>query len=406
MGSRLSSFWIFLYLGTVGIPSSHALFVKSQMERINPEPLFDSEYFLDLLSFSYPEEWLSSWRASSAAYRINGASLDCCDLYLQQELKFSRPLLDDLGFHYRLTQLEDKDRQELHQWLELKKSFTQGLSLGLFGEPTFRKEDSDIGLALGYQVTSLAVINLRHTWVDFNFNKRGSTTQRYKKKPSTEELSLLLARGAHRLAAYLEFDSPLERSVPDEGRSYSYRRTALNLEWHHSPPETWSKAVEYRYEFQKERNFFDPDPLQASQDFQRHTHRLGASLSFSQGSRNSFEVGHILMMRRARSRNPLSSDQKILYRRWESQPYLRWHRTIPPWMVTELAGFLSTGENRGRRLNSASPSFHETLFEVKLGTGVDFRFFSKSSISFYGTWDLDNPKHPWDGGNVRAQFSF
>src|SRR5687767_8113341 len=97
---RLASLLVWLLSGQ----AAHAVFVQTQMERIDHEPLFDEHYFLSLLSFSYPAEWDNLWRKSLAAptYRVNAASLDCCDLYLQQELRFKKILIEGLAFRFDL----------------------------------------------------------------------------------------------------------------------------------------------------------------------------------------------------------------------------------------------------------------------------------------------------------------
>lgn len=391
----------------LGASPARAVFIKSQMDLIDPEVLFDSEYFLDLLSFSNPLEWVSLWEGSAAGYRITGASLDCCDLYLRQDLRFPRALTQSMDFQYRLTQLEDKDRQDLHQWVELRQRLAWGSSaITIFGEPTFRKEDSDIGLALSYRPAESLSLALRRNWVDFNFNQRGSTTQRYTQKPLTDELFLQFARGARRFTAYLELDHPLRRKVPDEDRSYAYRRSTIQLGFSDAAPDSWERRLEYTYEFQKEGDLFDPDPANASVDFRRQVHRLWVAAQIHLSPGNRLEVGQVLMLRKARRDNPLLSDQGVVYRRWELQPHARWRRTVTSWMGTELAAYLVVGENRRRFPGQMRASMGEDLLEIKMGSGVDFTFSRRSHIGIYGTFDLDDAGHLWDGGSVRAMFLF
>lgn len=395
-----------LFVWCACLSSAHAVFIKTQMETIDHEPLFDSEYFADILSFSAPAEWDELWRGSTAtAYRINSASLDCCDLLLQQELRLQKRLVDGLDFRFRLIQQEDKERQDLHYRLEFEKSLGWGFSALAFGEPTFRKEDSDIGFGLAWERGWLKAA-ARHNFVDFNFNQRGSTTQRYSRKPATDDFTVEFAPAERRFWASLELDHPLRREIPDENRVFSYRRTTLTLGAGRDPRGGWSRRLEYGYEFQRKGNLFNPDPGTASIENLRRVHRVLAAAEGPLTERDRLEAGQALLVRAARTDNVHDPQAGIFHRRWEAQPYARWRRTVKPWLLTELATFLTLGENRRRFAAEAAPSAYGILAEAKLGAGVDFLFGPSGRIGLYGTFDLDSPAHPWDGGNMRAMFFF
>lgn len=405
-----------LLLPGLSLPAQ-ALFLKTQMERIDPEPLFDSEYFADLLSFSFPEEWNDLWKGSTIAYRVNAASLDCCDLLLHQELKFRYRLMEGFNFKFRLLQRDDKDFQELHHFLEFEKILGKGFWVEMFGEPSFRKEDADIGLGLSWRRGRLK-IGARRTLVDFNFNQRGSTGQRYGRKPLTDEFSLEAGLGDHAVSVELELDYPLRRQVPAENRLFSYRRTTAQASWRHSPPGGWTKLIEYDYQFQAKGNGFAPDPALASLDSRRQAHHGRAATWGELGSRDRLEAGQAFVLRAARADSPANPAAGAFYRRWEAQPYLRWRRRFlkggPPvtergyqGCITELAGFLSVGENRRRYPGGSQADAYDGVAEAKLGGGIDFLFFPSGRIGLYTTFDLDAlGRHFWDGGNLRALFVF
>lgn len=398
-----------LFLSAVVLASfssrSWAVFTKSQLEQIDSEPLFDSEYFLDLLSFRFPMEWDELWRSTGSGYRINGASLDCCDLFLQQELRFQHRLTDGLTFRYSLAQQDDKDLQDFHQWLELEQDLGLGFSGLMFGEPTFRKEDSDIGFGLGFHRNKFRAA-VRHYFVDFNFNERGHTTERFAVKPGTDRLSLAYADGGQELSADLEIDYPLRLDIPDENRQFSYRRTTAGAHWRQSLRDGWSRKVEYVYQFQDKGNLFRPDPGAQSLDTRRQVHQALLAFEGPISRRDRLELGHSFLARAARTENSSAPQSEIFYRRWEAQPYARWRRLIAPWFETELASFLSFGENRKRSPGEPAASRYSDIIQAKIGTGADFIFGSKGRIGLYGTWDADSPSDPWDGGNVRAMFFF
>ena len=378
------------------------------MDRIDVEPLFDSEYFVDLLSFSTPAVWDDIWSASTApAYRVNSASLDCCDLMLQQEFRFRKQLPHGLAFKFRLFQNEEKERQDFFYQMELEKKLGRGVSVSLFGEPTYRKEDSDIGFGLAYEPVPAFKASARRTFVDFNFNQRGSTTQRYAAKPATDELALELTPGdGWKATAALMLDHPLRREIPDDARTFSYRRTNLALGLRQDLADRWSRWLSYSYDFEAKGDLYNPaSASKTSVTSRRQVHRVAAAVEGALSPRDRLEAGQGFLLRAARSDYANAPDEGLFYRRWEAQPYARWRRELKPWLVSELAGFLAFGEKRQRGANKGG-TLYNGLAEAKLGAGADFVFGPSGRIGVYGTFDLDTPGKPWDGGAIRAMFLF
>ncbi|MBI5247725.1 MAG: hypothetical protein HY923_11155 [Elusimicrobia bacterium] len=382
---------------------ARATFVRAVMDRADTESLFDSEYFADLRGFAVPRSWTDTWAASTSGYRINGASLDCCALYLDQELKFARRLTPRLEFRFRFTDLDDKDRQEQHHWLELETDLGAGFSLEAFGEPAYRKEDADIGLGLRWRRGG-GQLRVRRNMVDFNFNSRGSTTERYSLKPYTDELHLEAPAGAWRAWAGLELDEPTRREIPAENRSFGYTRTRALLGA--GSDEGIAPRLVYSLETQRKVNRFATVAAGESQDARRQVHAFESSARLRPRDGDELEPGLAYLNRSARTDRPEVPAGGTTYRRWELQPWLRWRRRWTKIATGELAAFLSFGENRTFRSPGATPSAHETLVEAKIGTGVDFLFSPSARLGLYGTFDADAPGHFWDGGNVRAMFLF
>lgn len=339
-------------------------FQASDMAVVDHERLLDDEYFLDLTSFAPPLAWEEEARRSTAAasYRVNAASLDCCDLMLGQRALLEKRLNRGLAFRFLFTQRGDKDKDETHHWIELEQAVLGGFSALLFGEPSFNKEDSDLGAGLGWTGDALR-IQARRNFVDFTFNKRGPAGQSYSKQPLTDEVVARLGDAA----AYASIDHPTRRNA------FFYRRTEAALRWE---PEGW--AFGYQYEYQRKADG-------AGLDNKRWAHYISAGRLWK-----GFEAGSRLVSRRSRN---LGAQY---YRRWEAQPYLRWREELKPWLDSELATFLGFGEKEA-----------DTLVEAKLGAGLDFKFGPNGRIGVYGTFDLDElSSHFWDGGNVRAMLFF
>lgn len=382
-----------------------AVFVKSEMDALDTEPLFDSEYFLDLLSFRDPLEWRWAWDAAALGYRIDGASLDRSDLFLEQEAKLPKRLNDWLAISYRVEHRGDKDLSELHQWLALDFGPWSGFTAGLVGEPSFDKQDADVGLRLA-QAWGPWTARASTLFVDFPFNERGKSGESYPVKPLTHAFSLTreLPGGSARL--WTDLDMPTIRVVPASGRTYGYRRTRAGLLWDRpsSGDRTGWRAA-YTYEFKKEEDRFEP-ATNSNLAAHRKVHTLDAAAEGRLSERDRWEAGTVFMHRGGLTHTFQPGVADARHKRWELQPYGRWRRQTKPWAVREVALYLSGGEDY-RIFPGVGPDKRDTLTQAKLGFGYDLLPSPQGRIGLYGTFDLDDAdRHVWDGGNVRAMFFF
>lgn len=380
-----------------------ATFVRSVMDRVDTEPAFDSEYFLDLRSFAPPRAWDDAWSASTGGYRVNAASLDCCDLYLDQNLTFVRRLTAGLEFRFRFVELSDKDRQETHVWLELEQDLGGGWSAELFGEPTYHKEDADIGTGLRFRRGGWEA-RARRTAVDWNLNARGRTTQNYSLKPYTDELSARAPFGAWSLTVAGDLDEATRRAFPDDKRVFFYRRSRAWAAL--GKAEGWAPLLKYSYETQVKANTVSPGGAGLSEEARRQVHEFLASARLHPGPDDEIEPGAALLMRSARLDLPASPSGGAFYRRWEVQPYLRWRRALSARLTSELSPSFTLGENRTRYPGGAAPDRYGNIGEAKLGAALELVFGAAGRISLGGVLDLDTPGKAWDGGNVLAMFLF
>lgn len=384
---------------------ARAVFVKAEMDALDTEPLFDSEYFLDLLSFREPLDWRWAWQAAPLGYRVNGASLDRTDLYLEQELKAGKRLNDWLSFSYLLDQRGDKDLNRLNQWLSFDFGPWRGFSAGLFGEPSFDKQDADLSFRAAQTVGAFNAA-AAVTFIDFPFNERNKGGETYARKPVKYKWVLGWAGEASRVVSWLNLELPLVRETPSSNRVYGYRRTTAGLSWDRPAAEGalgWRAA--YTYEFKKEEDRFQPATA-SNLAVHRKVNVFEGAAAGDWTEKDRWEAGALFMHRGGLTHTFQPGLADARHKRWELQPYSRWRRTVKPWAVREVAVFLSGGEDY-RIFPGVGPDKRDTVAEAKLGFGYDIIPSKDGRIGFYGTFDLDDAgRHIWDGGNVRAMFFF
>lgn len=384
-----------------GVPV-HAAFVRSLMDHVDTENLFDSEYFLDLRGFAWARAHDDAWAASTSGYRVNAASLDCCDLYLDQEFRFARRLTPALEFRFRYRELSDKDRRETHAAIELERDLGLGFSAELFGEPAYAKEDADIGFGARWRRGQWEV-RARRTAVDWNLNERGRSGDRYALAPHTDEVSLRAPLGAWSARLTADLDEPTRRLVTAERRAFFYRRERASLAV--GKDEGWAPLARYSYERQVKMNTYAPG-AGASEEARRTVHELVASARLRPTADDELEPGAAFLLRSARADLPDAPSGGTLYRRWEVQPYLRWRRSLSPRLTSELSPSFTLGENRVRHPGGLEPGHRSMIGEAKLGAAFEFKFAGSGLISLGGVLDLDKPGKAWDGGSARAMFLF
>lgn len=398
-----------------GLPAAPcwALFDSKELDKIDAEVLMDSEYFLDLRSFSYPNDWLWGWERNPQGWRINSASLDANDLWIEQEVRLGKSLNDWFSFSYALDHLGDKESDSVHQWINLEFGPWLGFTYGIFGEPAFDKEDADLGFSLKYGPKRGWTLFSRINFVDWNFNERGKTTARYARKPLTVDGGIQWELAGQYVRATVEVDTPLIREIPAENRIYNYRRTVARISWNKPPggdsesDEGWGWRASYVYDYKREQDAFAPDPANITVNFHRKVHELlFAAVKPISGSTN-LELGSGLMIRGGQTDYRSSPGASIRQRRWEALPFGRLRRKFRPWALAEVAAFMSLGERNRVFPSDTAISDNEQVVEAKLGTGVDFLFGKRGKLGLYATFDLDEfDRHFWDGGNIRAMFLF
>ncbi|TPW19744.1 MAG: hypothetical protein FD126_2376 [Elusimicrobia bacterium] len=384
---------------------ARAVFVKAEMDALDTEHLFDSEYFLDLLSFRDPLEWRWAWQAAPLGYRINGASLDRTDLFLEQELKAAKRLNNWLSFSYLLDQRGDKDLNRLNQRIFFDFGPWRGFKAGLFGEPSFDKQDADLGFRAA-QAFGAFEASAAATFVDFPFNERNKNGENYARKPVDYQAALGWSGARDRAKAWFDLELPLVRETPASGRTYGYRRTTAGLSWDRpSSPDTLGWRASYAYEFKKEEDRYQP-ATNSNLAVHRKVNLFEGAAEGSLTEKDRWEAGALFMHRGGLTHTFTPGLKDARHKRWELQPYGRWRRTVKPWAVREVALFLSGGEDY-RIFPGVGPDKRDTVAEAKLGFGYDLLPSKDGRIGFYGTFDLDDAgRHIWDGGNVRAMFFF
>jgi hypothetical protein len=135
--------------GVLRMAGLHDLFTGACLaDRLPVEPEEDdSEYFLDLETNAYSRLWREMWDEGDNRMRFRLGSNNVREWFLEEELKFSSPLLNRLRVRYRHGRLHryTSDRESFDIF-EFEGRVQRDFFVSLFVHPTFSKPENSVGL--------------------------------------------------------------------------------------------------------------------------------------------------------------------------------------------------------------------------------------------------------------------
>lgn len=380
----------------------------------------DAEYELDRFMQDVPWDWRDRFRSSATGVQIGGTSLNIRHFFIQQDVKLRLLIVEDrFWFRFRDARLRGLERDDRDTEVEFEYRPVSALHLSVFGEPTFDKADTDIGLAARWGRDEGRSIRFEYAWPDFdtNYSYENQSVNEgflsfYRRFPQDARLtaswidgpwSLWLA-GSHRRpwerqtlsltgtgAAFIEEGAEREASLD---LRYRFRRWTAALEG-----ETWLERTSLRFE--PAAPVMDRSVIQ-----ERNMLRLSLERSMSDSWRLRAGGGPVL--HRGRLRFPAQPASDEAYRVHDAIFYLFSYHRMGRKLWGE-AGYLVDRQNVQQRLpNFADSSQRMTQTRAKFGLQHDFD--GGASIRGVTAWEMDpsgaETLMSFDGGTLIFQTTF
>ena len=394
--------------------AAHAVFVDREMDSLDTEALYDSEYFLYPRSFDFALEWPDAFEyATGPAYWIAGESRDG---YLRQALRVPLEFKDWFIVEYEYATTHSNNRLPRKETETGIQQVDQGLALGILpiehleiflrGDPNFDNRNDYLALETRYNDKDWGGLWGTVEVRDVYFN--GAAAGRYDRHPVSFIAGGLYHRNNESVMYEVRMDLPLIRNMPQENRQYQFRRTRTMIDWRHRAvyKGAWDVRAGYHYDFKRESDVYSLDPRGATQDFRRAVHTVEASAFRWIKNVYLFEAGTTYLIRTGKTDFANRPELDVRHTRWELQPHTRFRYAIRHWAVSEVGLFFSVGERRRAYDLAGVGSVADDIVETKLGLGQDVMVGNHAMFGIYTTYDLDTPKHFWDGGHFRLMLLF
>ena len=364
--------------------------------RLNNEALLDREYFTNLLAYAPFWDPLPASVNPGAFARTSEGSLTGEKLFIRREIGVRGRFHEKSFWGYQLLQEEDLEQSFFYQFFEAQAPACGPLAFRFFGQPTAKKQDSDIGAGVVLE-SRAAVLTLDGTWVDFNFNGRNLGSQRDRRDLYNLRARVQTPAGSRwRGEASWEWDSPVEREFPDEGNAFGQKGATARAS---AKTGRWLLRTSWKREH---RNLVDLSSGTVVQDFRRQAWMGDAGWFFKEGGR-PVRFGIRVHRRAADFRDGAIPSNSTVQSRWEVDPYAAADWGLGKKCVLETGFYAALGRENLRAL--AAPADPRRYAEAKLKTGVRVDFNPDVSLLINPTWDADRlfTHRTFDGGNIQLR---
>jgi hypothetical protein len=200
------------------------------LDNLNSESQLDQEYFLDLLAYRGFWTPQAGETLPSVFIRTTEGSLNTTRLYIEREAGFRSLFSSGTFLGYQLRQRDDLEESFLTQYFEGEARLAKNFSLRVTGQPTGKKQGSDLGLGAELRVGD-GWVALENTWVDFNFNSKNEDNETDRRRLYDTVVRAGWAQGAGAFDLRWEWESPVERVRPEEGHVFFHRAQRGQLRW-------------------------------------------------------------------------------------------------------------------------------------------------------------------------------
>lgn len=356
---------------------------------LNTERRLDPEYRSDLLAFRPFWEPPPGAPAGRAYIRNTEGSLDTDQLFIRREAGFSVNVATASFVGYRLRQWEDYEQRFFSQWFEAQARVIGPLSLRLFGQPTGKKQYSDIGFG-AFVGDERRALQVDWTAVDFNFSQKNLDEERDLRKPQNWRLSGYWAGERLKVDAWWDLDTPLERDLAELNLLFNHRAWESGLRIFMG---TWRASAR----LENHRRSTDDAAGRRTQDFAKSAYRGGLERDLSVGGQ-SVLLG-MELERRLTSFGSATPEDRFDRNRWWWNPYLQWSWRWTERLEMPLALY---GSISWDRLSAPGKPSAATAGEAKLAVPLLWRLRENATLRVMAAFDLDEvgSSRTFEGGNV------
>ncbi len=356
-------------------------------------------YFLDSLSYDFPDSWDRTWERPGNGLRATGGSIHNDEMFLRTEARVQGDLDETWGYGYRYLQGQDFDGTWRRSLLSGRRDLPwDGQEAGVVADLDPAKEEIDLGATWALRGAGNDRVEALAYWTDPLFNQKIDAPARYRRDAWTLGLS-----GRRRVTPDLDLwgsvtvTPSVEIDQPDRGYTFFYRRRtiALNGRWA-IPGERWGFAQTLRgqihkHEADRRRDAWQPGDLTESH-LQRDAwvahveytlYHPGEKLRA--GPRAGFEWVEF----HERDEYPAPDGRHRIETRREAIPYA----AVPLWRSDrwniEPALYLDRIQYRVHTPNAPAGERKRSALDSKLAAASNYYFENGAMIRIGGSLELD-----------------
>ncbi len=380
----------------------------------------DAEYELDRFMQDVPWEWRDRFRSSATGIQAGGGSLNIRHFLIQQEAKIRMPVVTErLWFRFRDARLQGLERDDRDTRLEFEYRPASQLHLSLFGEPTFAKADTDVGLAARWGEFEGQSVRVEYLWPDFDTNYAYANRsinegflRAYRRFPHDLRMAASWIKGPWSLWLAGNIRRPWERqTVSLTGTNPSFveegakREASVDLRYRFR---SWTAAIEGETWLERTSIRFEPASPATDRSLIQERNLLRLSLERAMSPAWKLRAGGGPALSRGNLRHSAQPSSDEFYRVHDAVAYLFSYHQVRQRLWLE-AGYLADRQNVAQRLPGfADSSQRKTQTRVKFG--LQFDFAGGASLRGVSAWETDPSDAEsfvsFDGGSILFQTTF
>lgn len=380
----------------------------------------DAEYELDRFMQDLPWGWRDLFRSSPTGIQVSGGSLNIRHFFIQQEAKIRMPVAAErLWFRFRDARLQGLERDDRDTRVEFEYRPASHLHFSLYGEPTFAKADTDIGLAARWGESEGRSVRVEYAWPDFDTNYAYANRsvnegflRAYRRFAHDARMAASWIKGPWSLWLAGNLRRPWERqTVYLTGNNLSFveegakREASVDVRYRFL---SWTVALEGESWLERSAIRFEPASAASDRSLIQERNMLRLSLERALGPSWRLRAGGGPALSRGNLRYPSQPSSDEFYRSHDAMGYLFSYYQMRERLWLE-AGYLADRQNVEQRLPGFADSSHRKT-QTRAKFGLQYDFAGGASLRGVGTLETDPSDAEalvsFDGGSILFQTVF